>query len=122
MSFQRRVNSLPSRGESLSDIVELAGGTGIYLAPITGAIFAMVLFMLFTSQIIGGPMFPKIATPTNEAAKGWTFIDFALQTGAKTGVDWAMLLIWSFIAGFAERFVPDTLDRLIARQAQDEKK
>jgi len=119
ISFQRRVQSLPSRGESLSEIVELAGGTGMYLSPITGAIFAVVLFMLFTSQILKGVLFPTIATITATKDTGWAFKDFIEQTGAKTGSDFASLLIWSFIAGFAERFVPDTLDRLIARQQEE---
>ena len=45
------------------------------------------------------------------------FTDFLKQTGPESGVSFAMLLVWSFIAGFAERFVPDTIDRLVS-QAQ----
>jgi hypothetical protein len=41
--------------------------------------------------------------------------DFLKDTGPRDGVAFALLMIWSFIAGFAERLVPDTLNRLVAK-------
>jgi hypothetical protein len=41
--------------------------------------------------------------------------DFLRDTGPKDGAAFALLMIWSFIAGFAERLVPDTLNRLVAK-------
>lgn len=41
--------------------------------------------------------------------------DFLKETGPADGISYAMLIIWSFLAGFAERLVPDTLNRLIAK-------
>ena len=41
--------------------------------------------------------------------------DFLKETGPKDGVSFALLMIWSFIAGFAERLVPDTLNRMVAK-------
>ncbi len=117
VSFERRVQSLPSRGESLGDLVELNEGTGLYLSPITGGIFAIVLYLLFASGLVDGPIFPKLSGPTVPAG---TLSEFASKIHPATTQDWGKLLAWSFVAGFAERFVPDTLDRLIARS--DEKK
>lgn len=41
--------------------------------------------------------------------------DFLKETGPEDGIAFALLIIWSFIAGFAERLVPDTLNRLVAK-------
>ncbi len=41
--------------------------------------------------------------------------DFLRDTGPVDGVAYALLIIWSFLAGFAERLVPDTLNRLVAK-------
>ncbi|HEX7331199.1 MAG TPA: hypothetical protein VF290_06850 [Pyrinomonadaceae bacterium] len=41
--------------------------------------------------------------------------DFVRGTGPRDGVSFALLVIWSFIAGFAERLVPDILNRFIAK-------
>lgn len=41
--------------------------------------------------------------------------EFLKETGPRDGVAFALLMIWSFIAGFAERLVPDTLNRLVAK-------
>lgn len=40
---------------------------------------------------------------------------FLTATGPADGVSYALLIIWSFIAGFAERLVPDTLNRLVTK-------
>ena len=41
--------------------------------------------------------------------------EFLKQTGPADGAAFALLIVWSFIAGFAERLVPDTLNRLVAK-------
>jgi len=110
-SFKRRLQQLPSRGESLTDLVELDSGSGMYFSPIAGGLFAVVLFGLFASGLAKGAVFPDFG----DAAAIAGLSGFSLKVSAVSAENWGKLLIWSFIAGFAERFVPDTLDRLIAR-------
>lgn len=59
---------------------------------------------------------PAPTPPTETQKTGVLQIkDFLKETGPKDGVSFALLIIWSFIAGFAERLVPDTLNRLVAK-------
>src|SRR5271166_4761900 len=121
ISAQRRLQSVSKRGESLIDLIELSSKSGYWLAPLTGAVFAIVLYLLFVAKLLKPPLFPTIATPSIGLETGMPFRVFAVGTGPSTGLDWGLLLIWSFIAGFAERFVPDALDRLVARTQETSK-
>jgi hypothetical protein len=41
---------------------------------------------------------------------------FVNDIGPRTGIDYAKVLVWSFLAGFSEKLVPDVLDRLASRE------
>jgi len=75
----------------------------------------MVLMLLFISGILQGKIFPAFSPLSADSGQNpmsyWAFT----QLLPKTSADYALLFLWSFIAGFAERFVPDALDRIISR-------
>jgi hypothetical protein len=159
VSALQRIQSTPTEGNSIYNLSLLFhGANSVFVAPISGAIFAILLYLMFTAGILQGTFFPAIFTPpaivadssTNqsqnpsnadkvpvnqqansnsnpqtsaadanstkkEAKQGLNVLVFLAESGPKSGEDYALLIIWCFIAGFAERFVPDTLDRLISK-------
>ena len=107
ISMLRRLQDMPSGSTPLIDTVALnAGQFGIGLAPVYGGIFAMVLYLVFLSRLLD-----SIIAPTAQAAAFPMFND---ATPAATA-DAAKLLVWAFVAGFAEKLVPDVLNRLTAK-------
>jgi len=167
-SLQQRIQNVPSTGDPIVNISELANSRfSLYLTPISGAVFAVLLYIIFIGGLLSGPLFPKVSTlqpvcaesgdtapkqdkhanvssgstngsATSEAgtsnlpqvsssdtagtrkpcSESVDFSAFLKKTGPESGVSFAMLLVWSFIAGFAERFVPDTIDRLVSQAAK----
>lgn len=112
ISLQRRVQSIPTDGDPLYSIFQLENGlTSVYLSPLSGAIFAVVLFLIFLANLVGGMIFPTVT--------GFHFhlgsVVWNPEPPKDPGVQYAKLMVWSFIAGFAERFVPDALNRLVSR-------
>lgn len=165
VSMLQRIQSAPNEGDALYNLAVLSHGwKGITLSPLYGAIFAMLLYVLFTANILQGDVFPEIASqqdmsaapkpspsPTPEQSKNTsagsaTTADTTSALPPPTTVatpvpitepspsasptfnslpfsetvpvdtkSYALLVIWCFIAGFAERLVPDTLNRLVTK-------
>lgn len=176
VSALRRIQTPRTEGDALYNLSLLFHGSkSVFVAPVSGSIFAILLYLMFTAGVLSGTFFPTVFTPggkfsentdvTKPAAKartaddqgseasppivsdasasqtgepgtdvrpsptpkpvpeqGMNVIDFLQRSGPAAGEDFALLIIWCFIAGFAERFVPDALDRLIANGRASEKR
>lgn len=86
----------------------------ILLIPIFGAIFALVLYCIFLSGLLNSDIFPKFYFPQPAASGPDTefVIKVLRETFPATGPDLAKLVFWSFVAGFAERLVPQIISNL----------
>jgi len=109
VSLWRRLQVTPAVDRRLDGILEFEYGrmTIMFQSFISGAIFAFVLMLIFAAGLAEGTLFPSFKVEGDQT----TFLDVLTCTAGKSE-QVAKLLVWSFIAGFAERFVPDFLDRL----------
>ena len=120
VSIQRRLQTASSEGDPIVGILELQKSkfNVTFVALISGAVFAGLLYLMFIGQLVQGSLFPGInySTPQSQTEEVTTLFPkvsaFLASFGPATVADIGKLLVWSFIAGFAERFVPDALDRL----------
>lgn len=77
-----------------------------------GAIAAAALYLIFAAEILQGALFPHFSCGIKHDPCG-TLTLFMQAWGPAAAQDYAKVLVWGFAAGFAERFVPDTLQRLV---------
>jgi hypothetical protein len=71
--------------------------------------FALVLYLVFMGGIISGGLFPDFP---NRAANYVGIRSFVQNVNPGTNADFAKLLMWSFVAGFSEKFVPNLIAKL----------
>ena len=93
----------------LKDAREFAS---IGLRACVGMIGAVIVFFFLKSGIIGGSVFPDFSQigveefPVKAPSDGLSSVSFRLYYPTKS---WALLVVWSFLAGFSERLVPSIL-------------
>jgi hypothetical protein len=131
MSFQSRLAMV-----NFEDITNLYQWRMLLLRLLYGAIGAVILYFLLRGRLLGGSVFPDLSQisigeqPVWKAGKdgvalvkdnGGGYEPAGLTILAPTA-DLAKLLVWSFIAGFSERLVPDTLERTEAQAKQSDTK
>ena len=106
VGLQRRLKSMSS-----DDLLLLAHSwVYVWISPIVGGVLAVVLYVLFISNLVSGDLFPTfIADDLNGKVLNKNFsIVFAVHGEA---VDYAKMMFWSFVAGFSERFVTDIISK-----------
>lgn len=109
VGLQRRLKMMSD------DDLTLLANSWVYvcLSPLVGGILAVVLYVLFISELISSDLFPKFIPDIKESStevlvhKGFSEI-FAVHCDS---VDYAKMMFWSFIAGFSERFVTDIISK-----------
>lgn len=88
------------------------------IPPLVGAISAAILHVVFAAEIITGPFFPAFTCKVDSGCDG--FQSFLQNWGPDQASDYAKCIVWGFIAGFSERFVPDILNR-VAKSSNENK-
>lgn len=103
----RFLADLKTRVTSYEDFVTTYVNQVMRLRIVYGVIGATVFYFLLKSGVIAGSVFPKFDRMLA-----------ASQPQVQLNADTACLLVWSFLAGFSERLVPDSLTRVEGKATQ----
>ena len=105
IGIQRRLKELTPAD------LDLLAHSWIYtiLAPLVGGILAVILYMLFLSGLLSGDLFPQFAAD-DTAVDAVGFQKLMAQHGVAYQ-DYVKMLVWSFVAGYSEKFVTDVVAR-----------
>lgn len=74
---------------------------------VVGAIAAALLYMILASAMISGTLFPVFDCVPQQSCTG--IRGLTENFSPKSPADYAKAIVWGFIAGFAERLVPDAI-------------
>lgn len=107
MSFQSRVPTV-----HFDDVMNLYHRRMLLLRLLYGSIAAIIFYFVMRSGLVTGTAFPNLSLISTAEDQGVTSGKFAPggHTIFALVAELAKLLVWSFIAGFSERLIPDVLE------------
>jgi hypothetical protein len=76
---------------------------------LVGMIGAVVIYLVFAAGLLEGDLFPKFRCLHASCEEFRNFIEYWSPADPES---YAKAIVWGFIAGFSERFVPDILNRM----------
>lgn len=83
---------------------------------LVGGLSSVVVYFLISGQLVGGGLFP---TPEDVKTGGfgnlWATYDVEGEIYEAPSPNYAKLIVWCFISGFSERFLPEHLSGLDAK-------
>jgi hypothetical protein len=114
VGLQRRIKKLNTED------LELLSTSWIYtiLSPLVGGILAVVLYMIFASELITGQLFPAFEPDSGTAEIHNIKLLFAYH--CVSYIDYAKLMVWSFIAGFTEKLVVNVIGTFTTKELEKE--
>jgi hypothetical protein len=83
---------------------------------VVGMIGAVMVYLMFAAGLLKGDLFPEFHCATGQCND---FHGFVANWSPKDAAANAKAIVWGFIAGFSERFVPDILNRLGSENMKD---
>jgi hypothetical protein len=112
-AFFSRLISLQVRDDkaTLEDVRTDYGYSFLVVRAGVGICGAVIVYFLLRSQVLGTTIAPDFSKLGYESVSLQTILGDSAAKVRFPSKDWALLIIWSFLAGFSEKLVPDSLTR-----------
>ena len=86
---------------------------------VVGMIGAVIVYLIFQAGLLKGDLFPEFHCATGQMCTDFHgFVAYWRPNGPAAN---AKAIVWGFIAGFSERFVPNILNRLSSENTKEKR-
>lgn len=113
-AIKQKVDAMPEGPDQYRNVLILnASLMSILFGLFRGAASAVILNMILVSQFIQGEIFPEYHSQEGNLKPGLAdAFGYLIQLNKYPASEIAKILIWSLVAGYSERLIPNTIKKL----------